>query len=221
VLEAAPLEPAPAPHLSPILTAALDLFSARGFHGTTVRDIAERVGVTVPALYYHHENKEAILEAVLNASMDQLQARCDESLRGAASTPDVRFLNLVECLVDFMITHRGLAAVGAEIRALPPAKREVYVSKRKNVETTLLRTIEEGLAARLFDVPWPADAAKLVLSTVQGVPVWYRLDGPVSREVMAARVMEFVAQSVGASPTVIARVRHVHQQRLAGRSASY
>lgn len=54
--------------LSPILTAALDAFYETGFHGTSVREIARRVGVTVPALYYHHENKEGLLIALLELS---------------------------------------------------------------------------------------------------------------------------------------------------------
>ncbi len=45
--------------LSPILSAALDAFYEKGFHGASVRDIARRVGVTVPALYYHYDSKEA------------------------------------------------------------------------------------------------------------------------------------------------------------------
>ena len=55
--------------LTLILSTARDFFYEVGFHSTTVRDIAGRVGVTVPALYYHHVNKEAILTALLDRSI--------------------------------------------------------------------------------------------------------------------------------------------------------
>ena len=61
--------------LSPILSAALDAFYETGFHGTSVREIARRVGVTVPALYYHHENKEGLLIALLELSTSDVLSR--------------------------------------------------------------------------------------------------------------------------------------------------
>ena len=41
-----------------ILDTALDMFIERGYDKTSLREIAERVGVTKPALYYHFSSKE-------------------------------------------------------------------------------------------------------------------------------------------------------------------
>ncbi|CUU57924.1 regulatory protein, tetR family [Parafrankia irregularis] len=49
-----------------ILEAAVQLFVERGYAGTSVRDIAERLGVTKAALYYHFSSKEMILEALIS-----------------------------------------------------------------------------------------------------------------------------------------------------------
>ena len=72
----------PTPELSPILSASLDAFSEHGYHGTTVRDIAKRVGVTVPALYYHHENKEGLLFALLDTGIEHYNTRRRHSAVG-------------------------------------------------------------------------------------------------------------------------------------------
>lgn len=48
-----------------ILDAALDLFSQKGFYGTSTRDIARRVGVRESALYHHFPSKAAILQGLL------------------------------------------------------------------------------------------------------------------------------------------------------------
>ncbi|MCP5028433.1 MAG: TetR/AcrR family transcriptional regulator [Actinomycetia bacterium] len=48
-----------------ICRVALDLFLEHGYHGTSVRQIADRLGVTVPALYYWHPGKDDILAAVV------------------------------------------------------------------------------------------------------------------------------------------------------------
>jgi AcrR family transcriptional regulator len=53
-----------------ILDAAEDLFAERGFAGTTLRDVATRVGIQIPSLYNHFENKEALYAAVLDRGLE-------------------------------------------------------------------------------------------------------------------------------------------------------
>jgi AcrR family transcriptional regulator len=47
-----------------IHTAALEVFTERGWEGATLREIAERLGLTRPALYYHFNSKESILASI-------------------------------------------------------------------------------------------------------------------------------------------------------------
>lgn len=49
-----------------IQKAALDLFSDHGYEATSLREIAERLGVTKAALYYHFKTKDEILESLVN-----------------------------------------------------------------------------------------------------------------------------------------------------------
>jgi AcrR family transcriptional regulator len=60
-----------------ILRIALDLFTRQGYEGTSIRDIAEALGVTKSSLYYHFANKEAIVRALLDERRDEI----DELLR--------------------------------------------------------------------------------------------------------------------------------------------
>jgi AcrR family transcriptional regulator len=56
-----------------ILAAAIELFAANGYAGTSVRDIAEAVGMTKAALYYHFSSKEEILEAVTEPLLSEIE----------------------------------------------------------------------------------------------------------------------------------------------------
>ena len=81
--------------MTDILTASLELFDENGYHGTTVRQIANRVGVTVPALYYHHANKEAVLVALFEISMSELNTRTEAAEAEAGENPARRFALVV------------------------------------------------------------------------------------------------------------------------------
>lgn len=68
-----------------LLAAAAELFAAHGFHGTTIRDIAERAGVNVAAGHYHVGSKKELYLEVLRAEFAQIRAVIAE--RGATLPP--------------------------------------------------------------------------------------------------------------------------------------
>lgn len=206
--------------LSPILQHALDAFYEHGFHGTAVRDIARRVSVTVPALYYHHENKEAILDALLHASIDRVNLVSGQALAEAGPDPANRFLNLVECLVLYMAHSGKLAYLDNDIRALGPANRRAYTAKRRIVEQRMIDVIADGVHAGIFEVASPAETARALLGMIQAVASWFRLDGPLTPEEVAIHYLDIAAHTVGADPTTIAATRARPARPLAGTSAA-
>jgi AcrR family transcriptional regulator len=55
-----------------ILAVALELVSERGFAGTSIRDLAERLDLTAAAMYYHFSSKDALLDALVEPLIDGL-----------------------------------------------------------------------------------------------------------------------------------------------------
>ena len=90
--------------LTPILEAALEGFYDNGFHGTSIREIARRVGVTIPALYYHHQSKEGILLALLEISTSDVLARAHSAYSDGGDDPRQQLTNVVEAIVLRMTT---------------------------------------------------------------------------------------------------------------------
>jgi AcrR family transcriptional regulator len=195
------------PDLSTILSAALDAFNEHGYHGTSVRDIAKRVGVTVPALYYHHENKEALLFALLDDSIGWLTRLCEAALADAGDDPEVRFTNMVEAVMLYVAHSTKLAGLDAEIRSLSAENRAAYSDRRRAIEDMLVDTVRAGGEAGVFDVNSAQDVARALLGMFQAVATWYRPDGTLSPQALAWKYVDIAVHTVGASLALVSRVR--------------
>ncbi|WLQ37608.1 TetR/AcrR family transcriptional regulator [Streptomyces castrisilvae] len=186
--------------LHPILLRAMEAFNEHGYHGTSVRDIAGRVGVTVPALYYHYANKQALLATLLETSIKDVLDRCRAAAAEAGDDPLARFCGMVESIVLSMAHRRQLAFLDTEIRSLEPENRARYVALRDYLEHMLLDTVEAGRARGVFATPIPADAVRAVLIMCQGVANWFREDGPLTAEQVAERHVLLSLGTVGHPP---------------------
>lgn len=186
--------------LTPILDAAVDEFRESGFHGATVRQIARRVGMTVPALYYHHENKEGLLVALLELGTGEVAWRVRAAAREAPGAPREQFVNVIEAIVLHMTYRFRLAALDSETRYLSPSNRRRYSSRRKTVETVLTEVIETGSSDGTFTIADPVETSRALLGMCQSVARWYHADGPLSPEEIAARYVDIALMTVGAHP---------------------
>ncbi|MFE0156200.1 TetR/AcrR family transcriptional regulator [Nonomuraea sp. NPDC059007] len=77
-----------------ILAAALELFTARGYRTTSMREVAEQVGLTKPTLYHYFRSKSEIIQQLLDPFLDNLDA--------ALEHPET----FLERCVDTMVGHR-------------------------------------------------------------------------------------------------------------------
>lgn len=84
--------------------AALDLFSSRGYEKTSLREIAEQVGITKASLYYHYSSKQDLLQAIIGTFFDDMRvvfARMDEQ----PWSPEAE-RELLGAYLDVVISHR-------------------------------------------------------------------------------------------------------------------
>lgn len=173
--------------LTPILAGALAAFSELGYHGTTVRDIANRVGVTVPALYYHHSNKEGMLLALLLLATEDCAWRVEAAAGEADGDVRQSLRNIVEAIVNHMTYRRELAVLDHEARYLGPAERERYVVPRRRIEDVFTAVVHRGVEQGVFATPQPREAARGLLGMLQWITRWYRRDGDLEPSQIATR----------------------------------
>jgi AcrR family transcriptional regulator len=92
-----------------IRAVALEMFSTKGFDQTSLREIAERVGLTKASLYYHYSSKQALLLAVVDPVLSGWRAIADDTAELAHSPENVR--KVVERCLDVLLTNRAVAGI--------------------------------------------------------------------------------------------------------------
>lgn len=171
-------------HLPRILSVALHHFATRGYHATSVRDIARDVGCTVPALYYHYKNKQDILVSLLKITMDIL-----EHVVHSADDPDApvdqRLSEMTRALVLYSITYSDLAFLDTDRRALDPENFDKYRERRDVVEHLFREVVLQGCDETVFATANPIEATRAILASCLGIGTWFRDDGPSTPEEMA------------------------------------
>jgi AcrR family transcriptional regulator len=91
-----------------ILETALELFAEHGFDGTTLQQIADRLGFTKAALYYHFRSKDDLLQATVSPAIADLEALlCVHEELPDSPAQRRRFM---EDYLDYLLCHRRLIA---------------------------------------------------------------------------------------------------------------
>ncbi|MGV9666014.1 TetR family transcriptional regulator [Nocardia niigatensis] len=183
--------------LDPVLAAAIDSFVETGYHGATMRSIAERAGMSVPGVYHHYRDKQELLVRALDLTMDELHWRVGAA-RGEGTTALQRLVNTVEALALFHTHRRRLAFIGAsEMRSLTPTNRRRIAASRNEIQYLL----DELITAAITEQGRPHDhahvAGRAIATMCTALPQWFRLDGPTSPEHIATQYADFALGLLG------------------------
>jgi AcrR family transcriptional regulator len=88
---------------------AIELFAQHGYGRTSLREIAERLGMTKAALYYHYPSKQSLLLAIIEPLISEWKTAADKAETMQHSTFTVRQV-LGDCL-DVLLRHRAIAGM--------------------------------------------------------------------------------------------------------------
>jgi AcrR family transcriptional regulator len=180
-----------------ILRAALQCFLEKGFHGTTIRAIAARGGLSVPGMYHHFASKLDLLERLIDDTMDDLVEVTQNSFDAAADTPLARFDAVVEAHVRFHCERAEESFIGnSELRSLPEDALARTIAKRDRQQRIFDRVVQDGNEAGIFHVRWPREASRAIVTSCTAVAMWYRRDGALTPDEITAIYRELARNLV-------------------------
>jgi len=178
--------------------AAAVLFHARGYAATSVRDIADALSIRGPSLYAHVASKEDVLAAIVERVADRFEQRAD----AAATATDgqdaaTRLDALVRAHVRAVTTDPGAASVFVdEWRHLSEPRRAAILERRDAYERRFRDVIAEGRSDGSFVLVDPTIAAAFLLTALNGITDWYRVDGHLTSDQVADAYADLALRSL-------------------------
>ena len=158
-----------------VLKAAADCFNRKGYSGTSLKDVANRLGLTDPALYYYVRNKEELVYlCYLRAADIGREAMERAAVEGQTGLEQVRLY--LRYHIEGMVGDKGPIAIMSEIPSLKPDHRDevLELSRRHslNFEAMLKRGIVDGSIAEC-NVRMTGNA---IMGSINWIPKWYHGD---------------------------------------------
>lgn len=183
-----------------ILEEVLDLFYERGFHGTTLDALAERLQVTKPFIYQFFRSKEDLLVALYERGARRILALINDIQRG-----DLQPLEqLRSFVVDFARQNIESQAISAvflqEEKNLPKQSLRMIRKMQREFDDRLSDLIQRGVDCGEFTVKEPRLAALAIAGMVRWIHRWYRPGGRLSVNEIADHFAEMALTMVMAAP---------------------
>ena len=174
-----------------ILKSAAAAFRRLGYHGATVEQIAAALHMKKGNLYYYFRNKEEILFACHQYSLDSLLALLDE-IQQSALLADEKLRRLIVAFVHTILDELHGTALFLDLEALSPAHMKAVIARRDVFDHGIREVLEEGMGSGMFC----AGDAKLlsfaILGAVNWIPRWYNPDGPATSQKIADRFADYL-----------------------------
>lgn len=186
-----------APTSDVIISTSLQLFAKYGYAATSMRNIADAVGIRAASLYNHFGSKEDILWDITEHSQRLLVERSRVAVEKAPD-PVSALKAFVRWHVEFHAEYPHQAAViNSQFRSLSQDRHRRVVETRDEYERQLRGVLLQGRQGGQFDIIDPRTSSFAILQMGTGVSLWFRPDGDLSVEQVCDRYVEMALRVVG------------------------
>ena len=174
-----------------ILKSAAKAFRRLGYHGATVEQIAAALHMKKGNLYYYYRNKEEILYACHQYSLDRLLQMLDEMQQSGLPPPE-KLRAIIVAVVHTILDELHGTALILELEALSPAHLKTVIARRDRVDRGIRQVLEEGIADGSF-APHDVKLRSFVLfGAVNWIPRWFDPAGPATSVEIADRFADYL-----------------------------
>jgi AcrR family transcriptional regulator len=179
-----------------IIEKASKLFREKGFGASSMRDLAEHVGVEAASLYNHIQSKSEILQAicfkVANEFMSHLEA-VESSLE-----PNIKKMEtIIRFHIRMMLDQYEFVYISDhEWRHLPEPYLSNFLSQRRSYRKRLSDIVERGVLKSEIKNIEPYTAVLTILSAISGIESWQRSRKNTPAEVLEENMVRYLIEGL-------------------------
>jgi AcrR family transcriptional regulator len=188
-----------------ILKSAAAAFRRRGYHGASVDEIASALDMTKGNLYYYFQNKEEILFACHDYSLDELLSLM-EQVRADATPPDEKLRTLILAFIHMMLDELQATALTLDLQALSAPLMKRVIAKRDRFDHGLRAIVQEGMDSGLFRPGDPKMIGFAIMGAVNWITKWFDPEGPMTSQEIGQRFADYLVGGLFAEPRAYSAV---------------
>ncbi len=174
-----------------LLAVAAQVFTERGYDGTSMEDLAKVTGITKSSIYHHVQSKEELLGIGLDRALDSLFAVFDEPAATTGKAVD-RLRHVVRRTVEVLVAELPYVTLLLRVRGNTATEQRALERRRtfdRAVRALFAEAIADGDLRADLD---PALTERLVFGMVNSVVEWYRPRSETSVDDLVAAVLAVV-----------------------------
>lgn len=175
-----------------IIHVAAELFSSKGYAGTSMRDIAEQMDMEAASLYNHISSKEEILHTICFSLADRF-INAIEEVNDIYFNGEEKLRMMVKNHVNILTSSPQEAQVFLkEWRHLTGEHLQNFIQLRDAYETGIIELLKTGEQENVFSEVDKKFAALNILSSVNWIVEWYKADGKMNPDEIADKLCDFI-----------------------------
>ena len=182
-----------------VLHVAAQMFNERGFHATSLDDIAARLNVTKPTLYYYVKNKDAILLACVKNGLDMTLEGIDAS-RAAGGNAIDQLRACMRTYAEVVTQPFGMCLIRVGDEEVPEPSRTELRRLKSEIDHAFRRLVEQGVQEGVLAPCDPKMAAFVIAGGLSWIGRWYQPQGAYSADQIIEQCTQLLLQGVLARP---------------------
>jgi AcrR family transcriptional regulator len=178
-----------------VLRTAAQMFNEKGFHATSLDDVAERLHITKPTLYYYVKNKDDILFQCVSRGLVLLQ----EAIRGvgqSGGTAKDKLFAAMRQYAEIVTMDFGMCVIRVGEDPLPLESRKKLRAIKRELDMEFRQLIQQGIEEGSMAPCDPKMAAFTIAGALSWIGRWYSPDGPLSADDIARQMIELLSLGV-------------------------
>jgi AcrR family transcriptional regulator len=178
-----------------LLRAAVESFNERGFHATSLDEVAASLGVSKPTIYHYLGNKDQVLLECLTAGLVQLREAADAA-RKENGNGLTRLKSFLRRFAEINMDDFGRCVIRTGEENLSPESARRCRALKREVDAAMRGFIEEGMADGSIAPGNPKLVAFTLAGAINWPARWHVPGGELSAQDIAAQMVEILTQGL-------------------------